>query len=209
MKNIPNLRGSTKLAEHKLRQLIREFYLLTEAALSPSDAQRKGIKFKIKDRRQAEYIEIRAYYRNDDTTAGFLSCHKENDPCLGAWSIDGSYVYIDGLGPLMYDLMIDLVNPDPLTSDRVNVSYNAQRVWDYYHAKRPDIRSQQLDDIEEPRTKDPEDDCVQSSARIWSDDTHGTEEMWPDSSLSKAYSRDDRKTPILDALLELGLIVYA
>ncbi len=208
MKNIPNLRGNTKLVERKLRQFIREFYLLMEAALSPSDARRKGIKFKIKDRRQAEYIEILALYRNG-TTAGFLSCHKENDPCLGAWSIDGSYAYIDGLGPLMYDLMIDLVHPDSLTSDRVNVSDNAHRVWNYYHDKRPDIRSQQLDDIDAPRTKDPKDDCVQSSARIWSYDMHGTEEMWPESSLSKAYSRADGQTSTLDALLELDLIVYA
>lgn len=195
-----------KMTETNLRRLIRET-LLAEAAYTPADAKSHGITFTVKDRKP-DYVEIKAYFTSNGFFAGFLSCHKEDDPCEGAWSIDGSEAREKGLGPLMYDLMIDIVSPDPLASDRVEVSQDARNVWNYYRDRRPDIDQLDLDDVSAPRTPRKEDDCVQSSARIWADDTYGDEQRWPESSLSKAYKRADGQTPTLDALIGLKLIRF-
>lgn len=195
-----------KMTETNLRRLIRET-LLAEAAYTPADAKSRGITFTVKDRKP-DYVEIKAYFTSNGYFAGFLSCHKEDDPCEGAWAIDGSEAREKGLGPLMYDLMIDLVSPDPLASDRVEVSQDARNVWNYYRDRRPDIDQLDLDDVSAPRTPRKEDDCEQSSARIWADDTYGDEQRWPESSLSKAYKRADGQTPTLDALTGIKLIRF-
>ena len=108
----------------------------------------------------------------------------------------------------MYDLMIDLIHPRPLMSDRAEVTPDARRVWDYYHDRRPDIESMQLDDLRNTLTPVEDDNCEQSSAQIWSDDNFGDEDSWPDSSLSKAYRRRGGGTPTLDELQALGMITF-
>jgi hypothetical protein len=88
------------------------------------------------------------------------------------------------------------------------VSDDARRVWDYYHERRPDIESIQLDDLDNTLTPVEDDNCEQNSAMIWSDDNFGDEDSWPDSSLSKAYRRAVDGTPTLDELQELGLLRF-
>jgi hypothetical protein len=130
------------------------------------------------------------------------------DRCRDAWEIDMAKTSTNGLGPLLYDLMIDLVHPRPLMSDRAEVSPDARRVWDYYRERRADIESMQLDDLRNTLTPVEDDNCEQSSAMIWSDDNFGDEDSWPDSALSKAYRRAAPGTPTLDELQDLGLVSF-
>jgi hypothetical protein len=193
-----------RITEGQLRRIIRE-ELLRESAMNPRAAARRGIELKVKKREN--FIEISAL-TSSGARVGFLSSTENDDPCSGAWEIDGAESKIDGLGPLLYDLMIDLVHPHPLMSDRAEVSDDARRVWDYYRDRRGDIESIQLDDLRNTLTPVEDDNCEQSSAMIWSDDNFGDEDSWPDSSLSKAYRRAAPGTPTLDELQELGLISF-
>ena len=174
--------------------------------MTPQDAGREELEFKIK--RRDETVEIGVYSRGR-RWVGSLSSHAEEDPCSGAWTIDGSYSQINGLGPLMYDLMIDLIHPHPLASDRAEVSPAARRVWDFYLNNRDDMEVIQLDDLRNALTPVDDDNCEQSSAQIWAEDEMGDESEWPESSLSKAFRRPDGVgTPLLDELQKLGLITF-
>ena len=52
-----------------------------------------------------------------------------------------------------------------LMSDRQNVSYEANRVWDYYLANRSDVEMVQMDDLEDRLTPgDENDNCAQTLA---------------------------------------------
>lgn len=139
-----------RITEGQLRRIIREA-LLAEGAMTPQDAKRERLHFKIKKR--DKFAEIEVYSPHSEKWIGILLSTAEDEPwrgraaCSGAWTIEGSQAKIDGLGPLMYDLMIDVVHPHPLASDRAEVTPSAQRVWDYYHDRRPDIESMQLDDL--------------------------------------------------------------
>ena len=199
---IRNVRG---LVESSLRRIIREA-LLTEAAMTPREAKLRGLNFKVE--KQDDYVEI-SVYEQGRKWVGSLSSHAEEDPCSGAWTIDGSYSQINGLGPLMYDLMIDLIHPHPLASDRAEVSPDARRVWDSYLDRRDDMEVIQLDDPDNTLTPVDDDNCEQSSALIWADEVAGDEDEWPESSLSKAFRRPTGEgTPLLDELQDLGLITF-
>ena len=203
-----------RIAERQLRQIIRE-ELLRESAMNPRAAARRGIEFRVE--RGDDFIEVDAILSGAGKV-GHISSSKgssvtklmkqKDPPCAGAWVISLTKSKIDGLGPLLYDLMIDLVHPHPLMSDRAEVSDDARRVWDYYRDRRGDIESIQLDDLRNTLTPVEDDNCEQSSAMIWSDDNFGDEDSWPDSSLSKAYRRAAPGTPTLDELQELGLISF-
>jgi len=183
-----------RIAEGTLRRIIREA-LLTEGAMTPQEAKLRGLRFKIK--RQDNYAEIHAYAPGSGKWVGLLSS-KEEDGCEPAWTIDGADVRINGLGPLMYDLMIDVIHPHPLASDRAEVTPAARRVWDYYLNIRDDI-----DVVELP------DDCEQSSAKIWADEVAGDEDEWSESPLSKAFMRPAGEgTPLLDELQAMGMITF-
>ena len=200
-----------RITEGQLRRIIREA-LLTEGAMTPQDAKRERLHFKIKKR--DKFAEIEVYSPHSEKWIGILLSTAEDEPwrgraaCSGAWTIEGSQAKIDGLGPLMYDLMIDVVHPHPLASDRAEVTPSAQRVWDYYHNRRPDIESMQLDDLRNTLTPVEDDNCEQSIAQIWSDDNFGDEDSWPKSPLSKAYRRRGGGTPTLDELQALGMITF-
>ena len=182
-----------RITEGALRRIIREA-LLAEGAMTPREAKLRGIEFKIKKR--DNYAEIKAYLPGWKW-AGTVSSGEEDD-CEPAWTVDGSEVAVNGLGPLMYDLMIDVIHPRPLASDRAEVSPDARRVWDYYLNIRDDIDVAELPD-----------DCEQSSAKIWAEDVAGDEDEWPESSLSKAYRRPPSEgTPLLDELQAMGLITF-
>lgn len=194
-----------RITEGRLRSLIREA-LLTEGAMTPREAQHRQLHFKID--KQDIYAEIEVYSQGQ-RWVGALSANAADEPCSGAWTIDGSYSQIDGLGPLMYDLMIDLIHPQPLTSDRAEVSPAARRVWDFYLNNRDDMEVIQLDDLKNTLTPVDADNCEQSSAQIWGDEVAGDEDEWPESPLSKAFRRPDGVgTPLLDELQAMGMITF-
>ena len=193
-----------KIIESQLRQIIRE-ELLQEAAMAPDSAKHMGIRFEVE--RSARRIVINAYMGRipwkpagskvtGSKKVGSLLSVESDEPCSDAWAINHANVDINGLGPLLYDLMIDLVNPHPLMPDRSSVSLDAKPVWDYY-MRRYDIEPIQLDDS-----------CWQGSAMIWAKKEFGDADRWPESSLSKAYKRADGGTPTLDELQELGLVTF-
>lgn len=195
-----------RITEGQLRRIIREA-LLAEGAMTPEQADRKGITFKV--RVYDSMISIAAIRDGDEEDrVGLLRAEATREPCLGAWSVTRSRVSpeFDGLGPLLYDLMIDLVQSErgaPLTPDRASVSLAAKGVWDHYMSRRDDIESEPLDNPEDELTPGVEDDnCGQNSAIMWS----GEGQPWHGLSIARAYRRRGGGTPVLDALDDLGII---
>lgn len=195
-----------RITESKLRRIIREA-LLAEGAMTPQEAHRRRLHFKIN--KKDSYAEIEVYSPRSEGRVGILLSTAEKNPCSGAWTIEGSQAKINGLGPLMYDLMIDVIHPHPLASDRAEVTPSARRVWDYYLDNRDDMEVIQLDDLKNTLTPVDIDNCEQSSAQIWAEDEMGDESEWPESSLSKAFRRPGSEgTPLLDELQALGMITF-
>ena len=198
-----------KITESKLRRIIKEA-LLTEVAITPETAKERGITFVVDG--SLHNIEITVIRGGDDTDivgqlyAGKIEESRSIDQ-KGVWAINRSATLINGLGPLMYDLMIDLVHPASLVSDRLLVSKDAKRVWDYYMNNRDDVEALQLDNLEDELTPGFKDDNYdQNSAENWA---FTDRQPWHDSSLSKAYRRRGGGTPTLDALEGLDIIDIA
>jgi len=182
-----------------IRQLIREM-LLQEAMFTPERALEEKFTFTAKRTRFGK-------------GGWHVSCFNEYGPiailsiqrtlgignCLGAYEVTMSDVgNHSGLGPLLYDIAMELAGESGLMSDRAIVSPEARRVWTYYLNNRPDVTSAQLDSTPGTLTPyDEEDDCLQLSAR---EDATG----WQKSPLSKVYRK--RGTPTIDALKSLGII---
>lgn len=194
-----------RITESTLRRIIRE-ELLSEAMMTPERAEKKGIRFQVMKR--DDLVKIIAITGDEeDDVVGTLKAAKPDLHCLGAWEIRGAKVSsaFDGLGPLLYELMLDLVSPDPLTSDRGSVSGPAKSVWDYYMSKRPDIESEKLDNQYDERTPGyKEDNCDYASALMWSKEG----QPWHELSINRAYRRKDGGTPMLDALDNLDIIEF-
>jgi hypothetical protein len=193
------------ITETKLRRVIRK-NLLSEAMMTPERAERRGIRLQV--RNYSDLVTITAISGEDeDDVVGVLWAEKLPENCLKAWEIRKSKVSseFDGLGPLLYDLMIDLVSPDPLTPDRGSVSLAAKNVWDYYMNNRPDIVSSELDNQYDERTRGYKaDNCEYTSALMWS----RKELPWYETSIARAYKRAAGGTPMLDALDNLGIIEF-
>ena len=122
--------------------------------------------------------------------------------CSGADMVGKSYAS-RGLGPLLYDIAIEWT--DGLMADRMEVSDEAENVWNKYMNSRPDIKAWQLDvrkDYNMPQLTpdDEEDDCEQAVP------IQRLGRAWADSSLSKMYMKM-RGTPVIDELESRGLLV--
>lgn len=186
-----------RITEQSLRRLIRET-LLTEAAITPQAALDMGITLQV-NKHEEDMVEIVAY--KDGEEVANLAATKNDNPCNGAWGIYWAETKIDGLGPLLYDLMFDVISPAPLMADRNEVSPDAKRVWDFYLKNRNDIEEFQLDSMDNFFTEKPDDNCGQGSADNWASIEGGE---WFENSLSKAYARRDGRTPTLNTLWRLG-----
>ena len=68
------------------------------------------------------------------------------------------------LGPMLYDLAMELAGDDGLTPDRESLSSEAYSVWNYYLKNRSDVETKQLDDLKNTITGDEEDNCNSNSA---------------------------------------------
>ncbi len=191
---------------------------LTEAALRPDSPELEGAVFEF-GHLFSDLIKLHVWRKGEGgkilDTFGELTVKKIDDsdlPCDGAWEISWAKSDLDGLGPLMYDAMMEYIAPDPLTSDRISVSDDARAVWDYYLNRRRDVRPVQLDDEKGTLTpKKKSDDCNQTAARFRKqpdEDENGeyVGEKMPffQSPLSKAYR--SKGTPTLDALKKLGML---
>ncbi len=165
-------------------KLLREYIrvILTEAAKGLSEFEERRMHIAIEDSHGA--FEIKLYdfdptYREPGSPAGgafpdgalgIISAMKEaspdNGPCLDGFTI--TWVSAEGgWGPLLYDLAMELATSkgSGLTPDRTSVSYEANRVWDYYLANRDDVEMVQMDDLSDRLTPgDKNDNCAQTLA---------------------------------------------
>jgi hypothetical protein len=181
-----------------IRQLIREM-LLSEAAYTPEMAADEGLTFRVVRTKWGRGgWNIFCEKGDEKLSLGELSIALPlgMGKCLCAYEVTGSNSLIDGLGPLLYDIAMEMAGPAGIMPDRRMVSPSAKGVWDYYLRRRSDVTHDQLDSRPGTITPDFEDDdCVQVSAGG---------RNWQDSSLSKVYRK--RGTPTIDRLKSLGII---
>ena len=181
----------------------------TAGALTPKQAADLGVTFQV--RKSGSEVKVEALWGEE--TIGEIEAHKVTGiPCENNRGYTGFQVVwaqslsrvsgIRNLGPLLYDIMLDLVYPHPLMSDRAEVSPDAFRIWTYYLKNRPDIEHFQLDDPENSLTDNPDDNCWQISSQNWG----GRD--WAVTPLSKAYFRKNGGTPILDECRKLGILFF-
>ena len=194
-----------RITEGQLRQLIRET-LLAEAAYTPDRAAEEGLVFKVEKTRfgGGGYL-VTAEFEGASGSIATVSIRKPlgYGNCLGAYEVTLSDARIDGLGPLLYDIAMELAGPAGLMADRKIVSSDAKRVWQYYYDNRLDVHHQQLDSNPGTITPDvEEDDCIQVSSIANAKRQPG--ETWQGSPLSKVYRK--RGTPTIDRLRQLGCI---
>ena len=147
------------------------------------------------------YIELRYFpYRDPDS-----ECH-------GAYEITG-YSRMnqnDNLGPLLYDIGIELAGKRGLMSDRASVSPAAQDMWEKYLIMRDDVKRKQLDSKVFNWTDTEDDDCelytsykrYTNSGRSVGADPNNEYKTWiqgeKTSPLSKVYYKEG--TPVMDRL---------
>ena len=89
--------------------------------------------------------------------------------CLDAYTVTWSSVKESGWGPFLYDLAMEVATSkgSGLTPDRDTVSYDADRVWNYYFTNRADVEQVQLDDLEDHLTPgNSNDNCSQQQAYV-------------------------------------------
>jgi hypothetical protein len=193
-----------------LREYVRQ--LLTEAAKGLDDLIANDAYVTI----SSDIDDVSVYYsdstgrnRSDDFGTGvFITKSTEKTGnCDDAWQVDFAKAR-HGWGPLLYDVAIEYatMNGGGLTSDRIGVSQDARRVWDYYMNSRPDVQSHQLDKlvgepIEGPQlTPDTaDDDCKQASSV-----RDKTGEKWFDSSSSRRYTKEPTT---IDRLRSAGRLI--
>lgn len=131
--------------------------------------------------------------------------------CLGSYEVSSVYANVQGLGPMLYDIALELAGADGLMSDRRMVSAQAWNVWNYFLNNRPDVTSKQLDSL--PGTLTPQnnkDDCNQTSSKLDGEkdlmdlffNKEKENDKWSKSPLSKVYYKLGG-TPVLDKLKSL------
>lgn len=122
-----------------------------------------------------------------------------------AWEVRWSYAQ-KGLGPLLYDIAMEAagVLGASLTSDREEVSPEAQKIWDYYDTRRPDVTSGILDDEIGTLTPDDfDDDCAQNMSKSIAADK-GAPDDWHREPISRAFTTPKGRTPNIDAFRAVG-----
>jgi len=183
--------------------LLRKYIkvLLTEAARGLSEFEELGMYVVIEDLDNQFEIKLYGFDPTDwilgsapsstfpDDALGLISAMKEastdNGPCLDGFTVTWVSVSESGWGPLLYDLAMELATSkgSGLTPDRHSVSYEANKVWDYYLANRADVEMVQMDDLSNrltPGTK--EDNCAMTlayergleSGTFWDEDNQET-----------------------------------
>lgn len=153
-----------RIAETVFKRLLREgadtagLGVYTWAA----DGARNGVIYDIE--------ELKAAYRKyggemwnsipevDAIFRGMIRIRRPEAPCNGAWEVKFSATKNKGEGGLAYAVGYALAHPEMmLIPDRTFVSAAARRSWSSQFEKgRPSLK---LDDLEDPRTPDPKDDC--------------------------------------------------
>ena len=181
--------------------------LLSEAAITPN-ALPKGVKVVVKPYNFGKGgWHITVFYPDADELSGLFQKGeiKITRPlgmgkCLDAYEVGSVYANIPKLGPLLYDIAIELAGKNGLMSDRRMVSADAWKVWNYFLNNRSDVASRQLDSDPGTLTPEDDDDCNQVSSKLDGENVRN----WSKSPLSKVYYKQG--TPVIDELKSLGLL---
>jgi len=194
------------IGESILRTCIRE--LLTESAVYPKimsmidKADKLGYKLKLRSKSLILYDPKTITMKGKISFAKLAGSNWDYGPCGGATMIESSFAE-EGLGPLMYDVLIEATGG--LISDRFSVSPEAVSVWERY-MNRPDIEVIQLDDHGNTLTDKNEDNCDQEVSGGVADwiPGHTPKEDWIDNPLSKMYRK--KGTPVIDELIKRNML---
>lgn len=149
---------------------------------------------------------------------GEVQAHWGGPPCSGAYEVAwATSKGAPGFGPMLYDIIMELVGDAGLMCDRTSVSPEAASVWEYYLNSRSDVVAKQLDDkydpfLQDPGPNDPSDDCKQSTFRLKSgmkrldyESNPEYKQKFLDHWSTKAYVKTTG-TPILDELKSFGKV---
>lgn len=185
-----------------LREYIRE--LLTESAVHPKimsmidKADKLGYKLKLRSTSLIIYDPKTVKMKGKISFQKLAGSNWKYGPCGDATMVESSFAE-DGLGPLLYDVLIEATGG--LMSDRYSVSPDAVDVWDRYMNDRPDVQIVQLDDLQNTLTPEDKDNCNQEVSMA----DYGTRgNGWPHSSLSKVYRKNG--TPVMDELIKRNML---
>ncbi len=195
-----------RITEASLRRMVRR-ELLREAAVTPELAQEMGVEFKLmkssgtSSRPQWSVIaSTKNYGTYNQAIINIAKTTKKQGVCHDAWEVTWSLSEIPKLGPLLYDIAMEIATLEGggLMSDRAEVSQRARHVWRKY-AGRSDIEKRQLDNLRNELTPDiDEDNCQQDSAE------YDADVDWQDSPLSKRYLKTNPS--VIIKLRDLGMI---
>lgn len=94
-----------------------------------------------------------------DCIAAYVNLDKPINPCNGALEIRASAAKAGfGYGRYLYAIAMSLNSKNGLVSDRHQTSVSAQKIWKNYYSSN-DIQKKKLDNVWNPQTPDPNDDC--------------------------------------------------
>jgi len=118
------------------------------------------------------YFEVKLLKTIGGKRLGIIEAVKYSQECLDAFEVVWASERNLGLGPLLYDITMEVASQygTGLMCDRSSVSDAAFEVWNKYlymrcnvdkdgKCKSPDIEIMQLDNNKWPKTPQPEDDC--------------------------------------------------
>lgn len=164
-----------------LREVIRN--ILVEAAMTTANASNSGLALMRATDKQGRntYIlyepsiveqmitsgDIR-YDQIAKGIVGYISVRPHQGECWNAGEVKLSAAQ-KGYGPLMYQIaMTDFAGG--LFPDRGSTSTAARTVWQKY-VQRGDVEKMPFDDVKNPKTPDPADDCSLASGTSLNDET--------------------------------------
>ena len=107
-----------------------------------------------------------------------------------------------GLGALLYDIALELVETDGLMADRTSVTEEAVRNWNYF-SRSTDYWKKPLDNIDGDYTPDKEyDDCASGSHYAHG----GDEDNFQSHPLNQVVVKKDQSKPTHECLGQMGRI---
>lgn len=193
--------------------------LLIEAAYTPERAASEGMTFTVEKTKwgRGGYQVVCTGPTKQLGAIKFNLPMSDMGRCLDAYEVTHAGLWAwapDGLGPLLYDIALEITGDAGLMSDRRSVSTDARNVWKHYFEKRSspeggDVTFYQLDSLADELTPgDPKDNCVQDAGgiQVRANRSDFDKVDWRSSPLSKAYKK--KGTPVIDKLKSLGIITF-
>jgi len=192
-----------------ISEILKEQTSLKEAAYTPENFP-PDVVIKVYNKNGSWLIQPVVIFNDGKTKeagALYFSPNVTFGPCHDAFEVTGSSSKIKGLGPLLYDIAIDISSHlgGGLMSDRDSVSPDAKRVWSFIEKNRSDIIKKQLDNLDNELTPKGIDNC---DSFVAEKDVNEDEAVrhWSESAMSKVAYRPGM--PVIKKLTEIGKIRF-